>query len=83
VTRIAPAGEPEHESERKVTADGKREIVFKRGRLVTELGHAPRARAEYPQMELQGAVTVIGDIVEPVVPEDHWESLDQRLRTRE
>ena len=66
-----------------MTADGKREVVFKRGRLVTELGHALRAHAEYPQMELQGTVTVIGDIVEPVVPEDHRESLGQRLRTRE
>ena len=66
-----------------MTADGKREIVFKRGRLVTELGYAPRAHAEYPQMALQGTVTVIGDIVEPAVPEDHWESPDQRLRTRE
>ena len=35
----------------------------------------PRARAEYPQMALKGTVTVTGDIVEPVVPEDHWDSL--------
>ena len=66
-----------------MTADGKRVVVLKRGRLLTELGYAPRAYAEYPQMELQGTVTVIGDIVEPAVPEDHWESLGQRLRTRE
>ena len=26
-------------------------------------------------MELQGTVTVIGDIVEPAIPGDHWESL--------
>ena len=36
---------------------------------------APRARAEYPQMELKGTVTVTGDIVKPVVPEGHWDSL--------
>ena len=36
---------------------------------------APRARAEYPQMELKGTATVTGDIVKPVVPEDHWDSL--------
>ena len=83
MTRIAHPGESEHESERNVTADGKRVVVLKRGRLVTELGHAPRAHAEYPQMELQGTVTVIGDIVEPAVPEDHWESLGQRSRTHE
>ena len=36
---------------------------------------APRPRAEYPQMELKGTVTVTGDIMEPVVPEDHRDSL--------
>ena len=81
MTRIVHPGEPEHEPERKVTTDGKRVVVLKRGRLLTELGYAPRAHLEYPQMELQGTVTVIGDIVEPVVPEDHWESLGQWLRT--
>ena len=35
----------------------------------------PRARTEHPQMELRGTVTVTDDIVEPVVPEDHWDSL--------
>ena len=66
-----------------MTADGRRVVVLERGRLETELGHAPRARAVYPQMELQGTVTVIGDIVEPAVPEDQWESLGRRLRTHE
>ena len=83
MTRIVHPGDPEHESERKVTADGKRVVVLKRGRLLTELGYASRGHAKYPQMELQGTVTVIGDIVEPAVPEDHRESLGQRLRTHE
>ena len=64
-----------------MTSDGERVVVPKPGRLLTELGYAPCAHAEYPQMELQGTVTVIGDIVEPAVPEDHRESLGQRLRT--
>ena len=34
-----------------------------------------RARAAYPQRELRGTVTVVGDIVGPAVPEDYWESL--------
>lgn len=66
-----------------MTADGKRVVVLKRGRLVTGLGCAPRAHVEYPQMELRGTVTVIGDIVEPAAPEDHRESPGQRLRTHE
>ena len=61
----------------RVSATGERVVILKRGRPVAELGPANRAHAEYPQMELQGTVTVIGDIVEPAVPEDHWESLSK------
>ena len=43
----------------------------------------PRARAEYPQIELKGTVTVTGDVVEPVVPEDHWDSLRPARAPRE
>jgi hypothetical protein len=25
-------------------------------------------------MELEGTVTIIGDIIEPVIPEEHWDS---------
>ena len=32
-------------------------------------------KSEYPQSKLAGAVTVVGDIVAPVLPEDGWESL--------
>ena len=35
----------------------------------------PGRRTEYPQMALKGSVTVTGDIVGPVVPEDDWDSL--------
>ena len=66
-----------------MTADGKRVVVLKRHRPVTGPGHTSRAQAEYPQVGLQGTVNVIGDIVEPAVPEDHWESLGQRLRTHQ
>ena len=61
----------------RVSATGERVVILKRGRPVAELGPASRAHAEYPQMELKGTVTVVGDIVGPVVPEDHWESLGQ------
>ena len=61
----------------RVSATGERVVILKRGRPVAELGPVSRAGAEYPQVELQGTVTVIGDIVEPPVPEDHWESLDR------
>ncbi len=59
----------------RVQTTGERMLILKRGRPVAELSPATRAGAEYPQMELEGTVTVVGDIVGPVVPEDDWESL--------
>ena len=59
----------------RVAVTGERVVILKRGRPVAELGPAKHARADYPQLDLEGTVTVVGDIVEPAVPEDHWESL--------
>ena len=58
----------------RVQATGERIAILKRGRPAAEVGPASRLVAEYPQMELKGTVTVVGDIVGPVLPEDHWES---------
>ena len=52
----------------RVSATGERVVILKRGRPVAELGPATRAHAAYPQMELRGTVTVIGDIVGPTAP---------------
>ena len=35
----------------------------------------PSSRAGYPQTELSNSVTLVGEIVGPVGPEEHWESL--------
>ena len=59
----------------RVQATGERVVILKRGRPVAELLPASRAHAAYPQLELKGTVTVAGDIVEPAVPEEQWESL--------
>ena len=32
-------------------------------------------KSEYPQSQLAGTVTVVGDIVAPVLPEEAWECL--------
>ena len=61
----------------RVSATGERVVILKRGRPVAELGPVSRAHSEYPQFDLQGTVTVTGDIVGPAVPEDHWESLGE------
>ena len=59
----------------RVSATGERVVILKRGRPVAELGPASLAHAEHPQMELRGTVIVVGDIVGPALPEEHWESL--------
>lgn len=61
----------------RVQTTGERVLILKRGRPVAELLPASRSRSEYPQLELEGTVTVLGDIMEPVVPEEHWDSLRQ------
>ena len=48
--------------------------VLKGGQPVAELSPAVRSSAAYPQYELKGTVTVVGDITEPAVPADQWES---------
>ena len=59
----------------RVAETGERVVILKRGRPVAELGPAHRTAAAYPQLSLKGTVTVVGDIVGPALPEEHWESL--------
>ena len=59
----------------RVAQTGERVVILKRGQPVAELGPASRTRDTYPQLALKGTVTVVGDIVGPAVPEEHWESL--------
>lgn len=56
----------------RVQATGERILITKRGRPVAELSPANHTEAECPQTALKGTVTVVGDIVAPVLPEDHW-----------
>ena len=59
----------------RVQATGEPVVILKRGRPVAELFPATRSHAAYPQLELEGTVTIVGDVVEPAVPEEEWESL--------
>ena len=59
----------------RVQTTGERVLILKRGRPIAELAPASRIYTEYPQEELKGTVTVLGDIVKPVVPEEDWDSL--------
>lgn len=54
---------------------GNRVTILKRGRPVAELSRVTGEADVCPQAELQGTVTVVGDVVGPVFAEGHWESL--------
>lgn len=58
-----------------VQPTGERVVILKRGQPVAELIPASRTHAEHAQFELQGTVIVVGDIVEPAVPEEDWDGL--------
>ena len=50
----------------RVRKMGERIMILKRGRPVAELRPPSQAASQYPQSELSGTVTVIGDIGGPV-----------------
>ena len=59
----------------RVHETGERLVILKRGRPVAELSSVIGEGSAYPQAELEGTVTIVGDVVGPVLPEDHWDSL--------
>lgn len=52
----------------RVCETGEPVVIRKHGRPVAELRPPRRTRTEYPQSELKGTVTVVGDIVDPAIP---------------
>ena len=59
----------------RVHETGERVVILKRGRPVAELSRVTGDGNDYPQAELEGTVIVLGDVVGPVFPEEHWDSL--------
>ncbi len=59
----------------RVHETGERVVILKRGRPVAELTRATGESDGYPQTELEGTVVILEDIVEPVFPEERWDSL--------
>lgn len=59
----------------EVHETGERVVILKRGRPVAELSRVSGDGETYPQAELEGTVVIVGDVVGPVLPEDHWDSL--------
>lgn len=54
---------------------GERVVILKRGKPVAELSRVSSEGDRYPQSELDGTVIIDGDVVEPVFPEEQWDSL--------
>ncbi len=61
----------------KVHETGERMIILKRGRPVAELSRVTGDGERYPQTELEGTVVIVGDVVGPVLSDDHWDSLKE------
>lgn len=59
----------------RVHETGERVVILKRGRPVAELSRPTGEESRYPQAELEGSVVILGDVLAPVFPEEHWDSL--------
>ena len=51
----------------RVQATGEPVVILKRGRPVAELFPASGSPSKYPQLELAGTVSEVGDVVGPVL----------------
>ena len=58
----------------RVRTTRERVVIVDRGKPVAELGPPTESQPAYPQMELAGTVTVVGDIIGPALPDTDWES---------
>ena len=58
-----------------VQETSERVVILMRGRPVAEPSRVTGEGERYPQAELEGTVVIIGDIVGPVLQEEHWDSL--------
>ena len=59
----------------QVHETGERVVILKRGKPVAELSRATGVSKRYPQDEMEGTVIEEGDIMEPIFPEEYWDSL--------
>ena len=59
----------------RIHGTGERAAILKRGRPVGERTGATGESERRPQTELDGTLVILGDVVEPVFPEEHWDSL--------
>ena len=63
----------------EVSSTGQSITILKRGKPVAQLVPPTPAAAKYPQHELFGTVKIHGDLLEPVVPAEHWDAVRGEL----
>ena len=61
----------------EVNQTGEPVTILKRGRPVARLLPPAATQGKYPQESLRGRVKIHGDILEPVLPAEAWESEGQ------
>jgi prevent-host-death family protein len=64
----------------EVEETGESVTILKRGRPVARLLPPVASRGVYPQQALLGSVEILGDILDPVLPEEDWEVLAGRSK---
>ena len=52
-----------------------RMVILKRRRTVAEPSPVTGDGNRFPQKELKGTVVIVGDVMNPVLPEENWDSL--------
>lgn len=59
----------------RVKASGEEILILKRGKPVARVVPAGPSADRLPQEALKGTVTILGDVVAPVLPEEAWDAL--------
>lgn len=58
----------------EVAESGEPVVILKRGKPIAQLVPAFTDGSTTPQASLAGTISIIGDVVEPVMPAENWEA---------
>jgi len=63
-----------------VARTGEPLVITKRGKPLARVVPSGRSEARYLQQSLRGSVTILGDVIEPVLPSDAFSASSGELR---
>jgi prevent-host-death family protein len=58
----------------EVAEQGESVMILKRGKPVAQLIPPNPCVHQFPQQELMGSVSILGDVVSPTLPAEEWEA---------